>query len=165
MSQCIYLSYQTMATYTSSNPFLLYGITMLYAQSTYTLWEACDEPFIPHFTQTAWTYLMVLSSSTTVSDMIRSFRKGIVNLNTKLKTLIGCKKWEIGDLSWGPKTRHLVFVLLFFWGGNHAASRRPAGVYTHIGQLREQRAGKQRHQFYGFLNSNGSMVHTADRAT
>ena len=44
----------------------------------------------------------------------------------------------IGDLGWGPRTRHLVFttlVPLFLWGGNYAASRRTAGGYTYIGHL------------------------------
>ena len=46
----------------------------------------------------------------------------------------------IGDLSQGPRTRHLVlfqfkFVPLFLQGGNYAASRRTAGVYTHTGHL------------------------------
>jgi len=48
----------------------------------------------------------------------------LVNLNIILKTLIRYKRWEIGDLGWGPRTRHLVLVLLFLWGGNHAASRK-----------------------------------------
>ena len=68
-----------------------------------------------------------------VSDMIGSIGRGLVNLSIKLKTLIGCRKWEIGDLGWGPRTRHLVFVLLFLWGGNYAASRKTtSNVYTRI---------------------------------
>ena len=69
------------------------------------------------------------------SNMIDNIGRGLVNLNIKLKTFIRCKKWKIGDLGWGFKTRHLVFVLLFFWGGNYATSRKPARVYiyTYIG--------------------------------
>jgi len=56
---------------------------------------------------------------------------------------IGCRRYGIGDPGWGPGTKHLdlfLYVLLFLWGGNHAASRRPVGVYTHthIGQSKEQ---------------------------
>ena len=102
----------------------------------YTPQEACDEPLIPHFTQTAWTYFAVLSSSTLLpsnSDMIGSIERGLVNLSTQLETLIGCRKWEIGGLSWGLRTGHLVLILLFLWGGNYAASRKTTGnVYTHI---------------------------------
>ena len=43
-----------------------------------------------------------------VSNMIGSIGRGLVNLNTKLKTLIGYKRWKIGDLGWGFRTRHLV---------------------------------------------------------
>ena len=54
-------SLSTIATSTSGDPFLLYGIIMLYAQSnqkTYTsqvggLWWASHSPLYP----TAWTYL------------------------------------------------------------------------------------------------------------
>ena len=53
-----------------------------------------------------------------------------MNLNTKLKTLIRYKRWEIEDLGWGLRTRHLVFVLLFLWGGNYAASRKTTATYT-----------------------------------
>ena len=88
-----------------------------------------------------------------------------MNFGIKLSTLIKCRKWEIRGLGWGPKTKHLVLVLLFLWGGNYAASRRPAKVYTYIYKaIKGARAGKQQHQFYGFLNSNGSMAYTADRA-
>ena len=57
--------------------------------------------------------------------------------------IIGCRKYRIGDPGWDPGTKHLdlfLHILLFLWGGNHAASRRPAGVYiyTHIGRLKEQ---------------------------
>ena len=54
--------------------------------------------------------------------------------STELSALIGCRRWEIGDLGWGRRTRHLdlfLHVPLFLWGGNHAASRRPAGVYIY----------------------------------
>ena len=63
----------------------------------------------------------------------------------------------IGDLGWGPRTRHLVlfqfkFVPLFLWGGNHAASRKTTSkVYTHTG-YRARRAG--------IYNSYGSYKRT-----
>ena len=42
---------------------------------------------------------------------------------------LGAGNKDIKDLGWGPRTKHLVtFVLLFLWGGNHAASRRTIGV-------------------------------------
>jgi len=69
---------------------------------------------------------------------------------------------EDRDLGWGPRTRHLdlfLHVSLSLWGGNHAASRRPAGVYTYTGRSREQ--GQAHYQFYGNLNSSGSMVRAA----
>jgi len=54
---------------------------------------------------------------------------------------------------------------LFFWGGNHAAIRRPAGVYTHTYRaIKGARAGKQQYQLYSSLNLNGSMAYTVDRA-
>jgi hypothetical protein len=49
---------------------------------------------------------------------------------------------EVGDLGWGPRTRHLVtFVPLFLWGRNHAASRRTIGVYSLGYSNRSKRAG------------------------
>ena len=80
---------------------------------------------------------------------------GLVNLNTTLKTLIGCKRWEIRDLGWGPKTRHLVFVLLFLWGGNHAASRKTTAtcIYIYRGKDRITTTSQ-----YSFTISKGSMV-------
>ena len=42
---------------------------------------------------------------------------------------LGAGNKDIKDLGWGPRTRHLVFVPLFLWGGNHAASRRTIGVF------------------------------------
>ena len=41
----------------------------------------------------------------------------------------------------GPRTRHLdsfLHVPLFLWGGNHAASRKTAGVYIHMAFKWEQ---------------------------
>ena len=64
--------------------------------------------------------------------MTGSIGRGLVNFNTKLKTLIECRRWEIKDLSWGPKTRHLVFILLFLWGENHAASRKTTATCIHV---------------------------------
>ena len=85
--------------------------------------------------------------------MTGSIERGLVNLNTKLKTLIGYRKWEIRDLSWGPRTRHLEFVPLFFWGGNHAASRKTTKC-IHI-----YRAEGQDHiNFMVFTISKESMV-------
>ena len=61
----------------------------------------------------------------------------------KAERIIKCRRYRIGDPGWGPGTRYLnlfLYILLFLWGGNHAVSRRPAGVYTHthIGRLKEQ---------------------------
>ena len=49
----------------------------------------------------------------------------------------------VGGLGWGPRTRHLVLIPLFFWGGNYAASRRPVGVYTHIYRAIKGAKGRQ----------------------
>ena len=59
--------------------------------------------------------------------------------------------------------RFISHVPLFFWGGNHAASRRTAGVYTHTGHLNGSK-GRHTRQFYGNLQLRGSMVRMADRA-
>ena len=65
--------------------------------------------------------------------MTGSIGRDLVNLNTKLKTFIGYKRWKIGDLNWGTRTRHLVFIPLFLWSGNHAASRKTTSKgYTYI---------------------------------
>ena len=50
----------------------------------YTPQKACNEPLIPHFTQTAWTYFVVSFSSTLspYSNMPGSIGKGLVNLST-----------------------------------------------------------------------------------
>jgi len=83
--------------------------------------------------------------------------------STKPSALIGCRRWEIGDLGWGPRARHLVLTRPAVpLGGNQAVSRRTTGVYTYRA-IKGARAGTQ-YQFYGFLNSNGSMVRAADRA-
>ena len=78
----------------------------------------------------------------------------MVNLNTKLKTLIGRKRWKVGDLGWGPRTRHLVFVPLFLWGGNHAASRKTTATCIHIYRMERQ----DHINFIVFTTSKGSMV-------
>ena len=53
----------------------------------------------------------------------------------------------------GPKTRHLVFVPLFFLGRNYTVSRRPGGVYTHahIRRSKEQRQASNDINFTVFL--------------
>ena len=81
---------------------------------------------------TLWYSVFLYLITQQYSDIIGSIRRGLVNPGTKLSMLIEYRKWEIGGLGWGLRTRHLVFVPLFLWGGNHTASRRPAGVYTHI---------------------------------
>jgi hypothetical protein len=69
--------------------------------------------------------------------------------STKLSAPIGCRRYKIGDLGWGPRIRHLdlfLHVPLSLWGGNHATSRRPVGVYTHTYTYRAingARAGKR----------------------
>ena len=97
-------------------PFLPYGIRLQYTAPTrhgdrtnepYTPREVSDEPLIPHPTR----------------------QPGLTARYSALLYTLG-----IGDLGWGPRIRHLdlfLHVPLFLWGGNHAASRRTAGVYTH----------------------------------
>src|SRR5436853_3843964 len=61
--------------------------------------------------------------------------------------------------------RFISHVPLFLWGGNHAASRRTAGVYTHRAFKWEQgQAHKTLRQPHGNLQLSGSMVRMADRA-
>jgi hypothetical protein len=70
---------------------------------THTPREVCDEPLIPHLTRQPGLTLAV-------------FR---LPLHLWLRMCIG-------DLGWGPRTRHLVRYSSrwLLWGGNHAASRR-----------------------------------------
>jgi len=53
--------------------------------------------------------------------------------------LIGCRKWEIGGLGWGLRTKHLVLVLLFFGVEIMLQAGGLQGyTHTHIGQSRGQ---------------------------
>ena len=72
----------------------------------------------------------------------------------------------IGDLGWGPRTRHQFYttlVPLFLWGGNHAASRRTIGVCTYVYGVFEWERG-QAHKIKRQFNLSGNIVRTADRA-
>ena len=54
---------------------------------------------------------------------------------------------------WDKAPRSFSYVPLFFWGGNHAASRRTAGVYTHT-HIGHSNGSKGRHtRPYGNLTA------------
>ena len=143
--------------YNQCQPFLLYGIQLHYTAILHIHgnWTNCiylrrpvmsllfpTLPKQPGLTLQHFVFLYTLSPSYILVLLAALGAKAWWTPSTKLSTLIRCRRWEIGDLGWCPRTRHLVliFIPLFLWGGNHAASKRPAGVYihTHIGRSGEQ---------------------------